>query len=151
MPFPTWHLAAPHDGGADGHNGAVQQRTSSDPNRRVRLAAVAEACARGDDQAVDLLQRALDDEHRLVRFRALEGLGRVGGPRALTALLARMDDETQPTLVRRLALNAVVRIGTPEAADALEARIGTYSPGRGQRFVTKRIAKMRRSSSASRT
>ncbi len=112
----------------------------------MRLAAVAELSGRADDAAAALLDRALDDPHRLVRFRALEGLSRVGrsgSPQALGLLLARMDDSSQPTLLRRLALDAVVAIGTPEAADALEARMASYAPGRGQRHVARKIAAMR--------
>lgn len=114
-----------------------------DPDRRVRLAAVTELSERGDAAAAGLLEIAVDDRHRLVRFRAIEGLGRIGGTQALTLLLARMDDETQPTLTRRFAFKAVVAIGTPAAADALEARMPTYAPGRGQRSVTKQVLQMR--------
>jgi HEAT repeat protein len=111
----------------------------------VRLAAVAELSGRCDDEAAELLDFALDDEHRLVRFRAVEGLGRVGNARALELLLARMDDQGQPTILRRFALDAVVAIGTREAADALEARMENYSSRRGRRIVAKKIAKMRKS------
>ena len=114
----------------------------------MRLAAVAELSGRTDAEAAELLDLALDDEHRLVRFRAVEGLGRVGNPRALELLLARMDDATQPTMLRRFALDAVVAIGTPEAADALEARMTTYSSKRGRRIVASKIAKMRKAHSA---
>jgi HEAT repeat protein len=115
----------------------------ADPDRRVRSAAVAELSRRRDDEAAELLDLALGDAHRLVRFQAVEGLGRVGNRRALKLLLARMDDPTQPTMLRRFALDAVVAIGTPEAADALEARMETYSSGRGRRIVAKKIARMR--------
>jgi HEAT repeat protein len=115
----------------------------ADPERRVRVDAVAELSCRRDDEAAELLDRALDDESRLVRFRAVEGLGQVGNRRALKLLLARMDDKTQSTILRRFALDAVVVIGTPEAADALEARMETYSGKRGQRIVAKKIATMR--------
>jgi HEAT repeat protein len=115
----------------------------ADPDRRARLAAVAELSGRRDEEAAELLDVALDDERRLVRFRAVEGLGRVGNPRALELLLARMDDKTQPTMLRRFALDAVVAIGTPEAADALEARMKNYSSGRGRRIVARKIATMR--------
>jgi HEAT repeat protein len=134
-------------------NGGVSGRLTSvsealrvrlaDPDRRVRLAAVAELSERHDAEAAELLDAALDDEHRLVRFRAVEALGRVGDPLALELLLARMDDDAQPTLLRRFAVDAVVAIGTPEAADALEARMQTYSSRRGRRIVAKKIAKMR--------
>jgi HEAT repeat protein len=119
-----------------------------DPDRRVRLAAVAELSGRCDDEAAELLDLALDDEHRLVRFQAVEGLGRIGNPRALELLLARMDDQAQPTMLRRFALDAVVAIGTPEAADALEARMEGYSSRRGRRIVTNKIAKMRKAHGA---
>jgi HEAT repeat protein len=122
---------------------AVRARLA-DPDRRVRLAAVAELSARRDDQAAELLDLALDDENRLVRFRAVESLGRVASPRALELLLARMDDTAQPTMVRRFALNAVVAIGTAAAADALEARMEDYSSKRGRRVVANKIAKMRK-------
>ena len=115
----------------------------SDPDRRVRLAAVAELGEQADAEAAELLDLALDDEHRLVRFRAVEGLGRLGHPRALELLLARMDDDAQPTMLRRFALDAVVAIGTPAAADALEARMDTYTSRRGRRIVARKIAKMR--------
>jgi HEAT repeat protein len=74
----------------------------------------------------------------------VEGLGRVGNPRALELLLARMDDKAQPTMLRRFALDAVVAIGTPEAADALEARIENYASRRGRRIVASKVAKMRK-------
>jgi HEAT repeat protein len=109
----------------------------------VRLATVAELSRRSDAEAAELLDVALDDEHRLVRFRAVEGLGKVGNTRALELLLARMDDNAEPTLLRRFALDAVVAIGTTAAADALEARMDSYSSRRGRRIVVSKIAKMR--------
>jgi HEAT repeat protein len=114
-----------------------------DPDRRVRRDAVNELQQLGGDESAELLGIALDDENRIVRFRALEALGAVGGPTALRLLLERMDDPSQPTLLRRMALDAVVTIGTPEAADALEARLDTFDSRRGRKLVARKVARMR--------
>lgn len=101
-----------------------------DPEPRLRAAA-AEAlglAAPADAQVAAALERALADAEHEVRLQALAAFGRMEvarAKRAITALLARLDDDN--ATVRQRAAVVLGRLGERRAAISLIGRLGDGS------------------------
>ena len=87
-------------------------------DRGSQLRAVRELYRRGDEAAVDDLALILaQEEDRTVRRLAALGLGKVGGPKALSALTAAVEDKDR--MVRIQAIRGLAKIGDEEPAEIL--------------------------------
>ncbi len=89
-----------------------------DPDRGVRARAVNALAARGDDDAVTLLEVALRDAELGLRLDAIEALRRIGGDRAARGLTGALHDRSRPHRLR--AVDALGAIGGPTAMQLLD-------------------------------
>jgi HEAT repeat protein len=76
-----------------------------------------------EDAVVTCLLAALQDENSMVRVAAAESLGRIGNPRAIAPLIARMRDRGEDRDVRSRAAEALGRLQAAEAVDVLIAAL----------------------------
>lgn len=93
----------------DPNSKAVIFSALSDPDRRIRIAAVRELGKFGED-ALKPLTRATEDPDAEVRIAAIEAMGDIGLP-ALDYLLSALKDENGD--IRAASINGIGKIGEP--------------------------------------
>ncbi len=104
------------DAWAAGHQGALPVEATdlrSDPDLRVRAAALRALALRHDPQAHEYLARALNNAQLPVRLAAIAALGLLGGPEAKASLSEVKKDE--PELIRAAAVMSLARLGETAA------------------------------------
>jgi HEAT repeat protein len=95
------------------------------PKPELRLTALHLLGRWGDRTVVSAIQRVLPDLDELGRCRAIDALGRLGGPEARAEMLKQTDDPSPQ--VRKFVVHALKRLGGPNAQDALQ-RIKQHDP-----------------------
>jgi len=73
----------------------------------------------GSSQAIDLFIRALKANSSVVRYKAVEALGRIGCPQATSNLIEVVRNETEEEFTRNAAVLALGETGTDQAFDVL--------------------------------
>ena len=120
-------------GQGDDPQGEVRIReflTDSDPD--VRATALNALVLRRTEDAAQIAEDALGDEHGFVRSMAAKLLGDLGSDRAVGALGERTLSDPEP-IVRQRSAEALARIGSPKALDDL--RVGLSDPDREVRLA----------------
>jgi HEAT repeat protein len=97
------------------------------PNPNLRSAAVEKLAVLKDHGAVGLLVHALNDDHSLVRRRAVEALGEFGDPRAIEMLGARLDDEDEDPKIREEAAWTLAKFRQPEAMQRVAPTLARWA------------------------
>lgn len=101
---------------AAGRRGALPVEATdlrTDPDLRVRSAALRAFALRRDPQAHEYLATALNDTQLQVRLAAIAGLGLLGGPEAKASLSKVKKDEAE--LIRAEAVMSLSRLGETSA------------------------------------
>lgn len=97
------------------------------PNPNMRSAAVEKLAALGDTGAVGLLVHALNDDHALVRRKAVEALGDFCDPHAIQMLGARMDDDDEDPKIREEAVWALTKIHHRQAISRVAPTLARWA------------------------
>ncbi|HEU4394578.1 MAG TPA: HEAT repeat domain-containing protein, partial [Planctomycetota bacterium] len=92
------------------------------------------------------LEGALKDPDLLARAGAIEGLARIGEPRAIAGLLGELQDPKSPDIMERRAISAIRRIlwtvrGTEEANSAYRKVVDAYRNEKGG-LASARLARL---------
>jgi len=97
------------------------------PNPNVRSAGVERLAALRDIGAIGLLVSALNDDHTLVRRKAVEALGEFGDSRGIEMLGARLDDEDEDPKIREEAAWALAKFRHPEATKRVAPTLARWA------------------------
>ena len=92
----------------------------------LRAAAMRAVAMRSSAPAIEMLERGLGDDAAWVRYYACQGLGRIGDPRAVGALIDRLADAMPH--VRIAAIEALALLDTPAAWQALCSVVQSPDP-----------------------
>lgn len=109
------------------------------PDERVRRSVVAALARIGTAGAVEPLRRALRDPSPGIRLQVLQALDAAQGRPLAMPIVAMLDEETHPDVVREMLL-ALGRIGTPEAVQALQRATVPERKLFGRRETARRLA-----------
>ena len=96
----------------------------------------------GSFQAVEALVKCLKDEHRPVRWAAIEALGDLGEPLAVPPLLDYIKRKEPYRWGKILAANALAAIKDPRARDPLFALLSSGDDAIPQRVVLLALARL---------